>query len=132
VIVYSQPRALFLFGEGGLNVEPSIDRAAGFMEPIDVRNGEYEAVFDESGRRYNFNVVNKTIHLQATDELDADGLTDRLRAQARATDSLEGFDPDDPMATAAAISRFEWEHRWPRWPKWLSRRLHGDGPAIIK
>ncbi|MEP6295717.1 MAG: hypothetical protein ABJ382_00190, partial [Ilumatobacter sp.] len=99
---------------------------------IDVQNGGYEAVFDESGRRYSFHVVDEATHVQPTDELDVDGLRDRLRSTAPAMHSLEGFDLDDPMAVAAAISRFEWEHRWPRWPKWLSRRLHGDGPAIVK
>ena len=44
------------------------------MEPIDVRNGEYAAVFDESGRRYDFSVINETTHLEPTDELDAEGL----------------------------------------------------------
>lgn len=129
--VDSQPRALFLFGDGGLDVEPNIDCASGYMEPVDVRNGEYEAVFDESGRRYRFDVVNGATQLLPTDEFDVDALKERLRAHALETHSLEGFDPDDPMAAAAAISRFEWEHRWPRWPKWLSQRLHGSQPEIV-
>ena len=132
VIVHSEPRALFLFGDGGLNVELSIERAVSSMEPIDVGNGVYEAVFDESGRCYDFSVVNETTQLQATDVLDIEGLRDRLRAQGQAMHSLEGVDLDDPMVIAEAISRLEWERRWPRWPKWLSRRLHGDGPAIVK
>lgn len=55
--------AFFLFGDGDLSVEPTIDSAAGYMEPIDVRNGEYEAVFDETGRRYAVDVVGETTRL---------------------------------------------------------------------
>lgn len=121
-----------MFGDGQMDVERNIVRAAGYMEPIDVENGEFEAVFDESGRRYHFSVVNGATQLQATDEFDLDALKERLREHAPATRSLEGFNPDDPTAAAAAICRFEWEHRWPRRPRWLSRRLHGHQPQIVE
>ena len=60
--------ALFLFGDGDLRVEPTIESAAGYMEPIDLRNGEYDAVFDETGRRYAVDVVGETTRLTRTDE----------------------------------------------------------------
>jgi hypothetical protein len=127
-----RPRAFFLFGDGGLRVEPDIVGAAGYMEPVDVDNGEYDAVFDDTGRRYRFRAVGGMTHLEPTDETDLAALRERLRtlASGGAYRFLEGFDAEDPLRAAAAISRWEWEHRWPRWPSWLSRRLHGDEPRI--
>lgn len=125
------PRAFFLFADDGLTVEPDLLQAAGYMEPIDVTNGEYRAVFDDTGRRYRAGVVDGTTHLEPTDEVDLGALQQRLRDIARTGYlSLDGLDADDPLAVAAAISRHEWAHRWPKWPRWLSRRLHGDRPPI--
>ena len=128
-----RPRAFFLFGDGGLTVEPDIARAAGYMEPIDVTNGEYDAVFDDTGRRYRFGVAGGTTHLEPSDEVDLEALRARLRDVAHTGDrSLVGFDPDDPLVAAVAISRHEWANRWPRWPRWLRRLLRGDRPPIIR
>jgi hypothetical protein len=63
------------------------------------------------------------VRLQPTDELAPDELRARLRADPRAGDV-------DPLSFAAAESKWEWEHRWPKRPRWLSRRLHGDDPKI--
>jgi hypothetical protein len=103
------------------------------MEPIDVRNGEYEAVFDESGRRYDVSVADNATLLTPTDEVDPDRLVRLLRQYVRGENlGLEPDAFDDPLAVAAAISEWEWEHRWPQRPGWLSRRIHGDGPAITR
>lgn len=48
----NQVRAIFLFGDGGVIVEPTVSQATAFMEPIDIENGEYDAVFDDTGRQY--------------------------------------------------------------------------------
>lgn len=122
-----RPQAFFLFGDGGLSVEPDVASAAAYKEPVDVANGENDEVFDDTGRRYRFEVVDEATQLEPRDEVDLDALRQRLRdlMDEGAYRSLEGFDPDDPLGAAAAIARWEWEHRWPRWPSWLSRRLHG-------
>lgn len=123
--------ALFLFGDGDLRVEPTIESAAGYMEPIDVRNGEYDAVFDETGRRYAVDVVGETTRLTRTDEVDLDDLLTRLHDSVVASSlHLAVEDLNDPWVIAIAMSRFEWDHRWPKRPKWFSRRLHGRGPKI--
>lgn len=127
-----RPRAFFLFGDGGLTVEPDITQAAAYMEPIDVTNGEYDAVFDDTGRRYRVGVAGGTTHLEPSDEVDLEALQDLLRDVPPATRSLEGFDPDCPLAAAEAISRYEWANRWPKRPRWLSRRLHGGQPPITR
>lgn len=121
--------AFFLFGDGGFQVEPTLERAAGYMEPTDVRNGEYDAVFDESGRCYAVDVVGETTRLSPTDEIDLEELLRRLRGSGVSSRlHLAAEDLDDPLAIAAAVWRFEWDHRWPKRPRWFSRLLHGDGP----
>lgn len=127
------PRAFFLIADDGVHVEATMQRAAGYMEPVDVRNGEYEAVFDESGRRYDVSVADDVTRLTPTDEVDRDRLVRLLRQYVRGENL--GLGPehfDDPLAVAAAICEWEWEHRWPKRPRWLSRRIHGDGPAITR
>ncbi len=123
--------AFFLFGDGDLSVEPTIDSAAGYMEPIDVRNGEYEAVFDETGRRYAVDVVGEATRLRRTDEVDLDDLLRRLHDSGVASSlHLAAEDLNDPWAIAVSMSRFEWDHRWPKRPKWFSLRLYGSGQNI--
>lgn len=131
VRVDADPRAMFLFGDGDLRVEPSLRLAAAYMEPIDVHNGEYEAVFDESGRRYSFAVAGGATILEPTDEVAFDELVSRLRSYLQAVDAFDGVDPDDPLGVAVAVTQREWDHRWPRRPKWFARRLHGEGPRVV-
>jgi hypothetical protein len=40
------PRAFLIFSGSDLRVEPDAAAAAGFMEPVDIENGEYDGVFD--------------------------------------------------------------------------------------
>lgn len=86
-----------------------------YMEPVDVANGEYDEVFDDTGRRYRFEVVDEATQLEPRDEVDLDALRQRLRdlMDEGAYRSLEGFDPDDPLGAAAAIARWEWEQGGP-------------------
>ena len=80
------------------------------MEPVDVLNGEYEAVFDDTGRRYRFEVVDQATRLEPHDEVELDALRQRLR-DLQGEDgyrALEGFDPDDPLRAAAAIAQGSW------------------------
>lgn len=116
-------------------MQPSIERAAAYMEPVDVRNGEYEAVFDETGRRYSFEVVTEgsveSTRLAATEHVDLDELRSRL-SDEMSRSNRTGLKVEDvsPLEYAADVSRWQWERRWPKRPRWLSRRLHGDGPEI--
>ena len=98
-----EPKAIFLYGDGGLHVEPSVSRAAAYMEPIDVQNGEYEAVFDDSGRQYEWKVVDGTTRLEPTGEVDLDGLMERLRKDP-SLQSLAGADVEHPLQAALAIA----------------------------
>lgn len=129
-----QPRAFFLFASDGLRVEPDITLAAGYMEPVDVENGEYEAVFDDTGRSYRFWVEGETTQIEPAEQVDLAALRQRLRALDREGHfvGLEGVDADDPLSVAVAVSRWDWEHRWPRRPRRLARRLHGEQPGITR
>jgi len=125
----SAPQAFFLFGDDGVTREPDIVHAAAYIEPVDARSGEYDAVFDLDGRRNAISVVDERTNLIPTDEVDLDGLRKRL-SDAAAISSRAGAGVD-PVAVAVAELRFRWERRWPRWPRWLDKRLNGDRPALV-
>ena len=36
--------------------------------------------------------------------------------------------PNDLGSLLVELRVHEWESRWPKWPRWLSRRLHGPKP----
>jgi hypothetical protein len=40
-------------------------------------------------------------------------------------------DPADLVAVANELLRGQWNSRWPKRPKWLSRRIHGAHPPQI-
>lgn len=42
---------IFVVAESEVLAFPTIDEAASYMEPVDVRNGEYKEVYDRVGRR---------------------------------------------------------------------------------
>jgi hypothetical protein len=125
-------RAFFLFGDGDIHVESTAERLSGWMEAIDVRNGEYDdGIFDDTGRRYEPDVVGEEVRLVATDEIDLPLLLDRLREfVTRAGLAVEPVNAGDPVAIAAIIAGWEWDDRWPKRPRWLSRLIHGDRPTI--
>ena len=138
--VHEQPKALFIFGGPDLEIEPDTRSAAGYMEPWGIKGGDFDAVFDETGRRYRFWVREsapedlESTELEPTEEVDLEELRQRLRDLARVPGyaTLDGFDPEDPLGTAVALSTWKWEHRWPKRPRWLSRRIHGAGPSITR
>lgn len=121
-------RAVFVFAlEGEPFVFRSLAEAAGFMEAIDVTDGEYPALFTDEGQVVeatatpDFNVL-----LALPDQYDPAA----FRALLRERTSGLGLtaDTSDVIAIGDALLRQEWEHRWPQRPRWLARRLHGDSP----
>ena len=81
-------------------------------------------VFDVTPRGQDGPVV-----IQRTDEKDLTGLLHAIQDHQRAA----GWSSDsaDPIAFANELLRWEWERRWPKRPRWLSRRLHGDSPRSV-
>lgn len=124
-------RAVLVFALDG---EPFVFRtlaeAAGWMEAIDVRDGEYPALFTDEGQ-----VVEATatpdfeVDLTLTSRYDSDGFHALLRERT-AVLGLQ-LDTDDVIAIGDALLRDEWEHRWPQHPRWLARWLHGDSPRPL-
>jgi uncharacterized protein YijF (DUF1287 family) len=116
--------------DGEVMAFPRLQDAAGWMESIDVLDGEYERAFTPDGRVVEITGLRDSpVSLRITTERDDIGLRDRLmRSRARM-----GFtsDVDDPVSVANELMRQEWELRWPRRPDWLRRRLHGDHPPQI-
>ncbi|WP_225753363.1 hypothetical protein [Actinotalea sp. Marseille-Q4924] len=116
--------------DGGVVAFPRVEVAAGWMESIDVLDGEYELAYTPDGRVVDITgALDGPVSLVITPERDELGLRERLeRSRARA-----GFvaNVDDPASVANELMRREWELRWPRRPKWLHRRFHGDHPPQI-
>lgn len=116
--------------DGELIVFAAAGDAAGWMESIDVIDGEYEAVFTLDGTIVVASgAVNGPVSLTVTDHTDLAGLRQRLhRVQRQA-----GFrcSADDPLAVANELLRLEWEDRRRRRPRWLARRRHGDTPPTV-
>ena len=124
--------AVLLFDvDGYVSAFPSVEEAAAWMEPNDVLDGEYAAVFTLDGH-----VVTPTttdahrVTLTVTEERDATALRHRLKVTA----SRYGLasPSDDVLAVANELLRREWQSRWPTRPRWLSRRLYGDGPTQLQ
>lgn len=130
VVPATGPALLVFTRDGELIVFGALTDAAGWMESIDVLDGEYEALFTLDGTIVAASgAANGPVSLTVTDHGDLDGLRQRLRqAQQRA-----GFrcTPDDPRAVANELLRLEWEHSRRRRPRWLARRLHGDAPPTV-
>ncbi|MGJ7442500.1 hypothetical protein [Aquipuribacter sp. MA13-6] len=103
--------------------------AEGFLESIDVLDGEYRGAFTTDGH-----VVTITgepdgpVTLTLTSEVDRGTLTELLEAAANRRG--RPWPSDDPSAVAAQLLHEVWEQRWPRRPRWLSRRLHGEEPTV--
>jgi hypothetical protein len=116
--------------DGEVMAFPRLEDAAGWMESIDVLDGEYEGAFTPDGRLVEITGVRDgPVSLRITTEKDDIGLGDRLvRSRARM-----GFasDVSDPVSVANELMRREWELKWPRRPTWLRRRLRGDQPPQV-
>lgn len=123
--------AVFLFDRDGyLWAFRSLEEAAAWMEPVDVLDGEYAAAFTLDGH-----VVTPTttaadrVALTVTEERDEASLMHWLRECALRCGLTSPT--EDVVAVANELLRREWQNRWPRSPRWLSRRLHGDGPTQV-
>jgi hypothetical protein len=102
--------------------------AAVQLESNDVGAGEY-VVFGQDGTVFEIWTEGLEVRLHPTDELDASQLRERLRQFLDAAQIT--CDSQDLTDVANAILEADWEHRWPKRPRWLSRRLHGDGPRKL-
>src|SRR5665213_408853 len=115
--------AIFIFGDGGPVVQDSVESASGYMEAIDVKNGEYEVIYDETGLVYRPQVEGHQVRLVPTESRDRADLVQRLRDYSETLGLvLDSTSQDFPIELARSISAWEWSHRWPKWPRWLSRR----------
>ena len=130
-VVHSKAGAVFLFDlDGHVSAFRSVEEAAAWMEPNDVLDGEYPAVFTLDGH-----VVTPTttdadrVTLTVTDERDEASLLHWLKESGLRYGLTSPA--DDVVAVANELLRREWQNRWPRRPRWLSRRLYGDGPTQL-
>jgi hypothetical protein len=122
---------LIFSADGELIPFRSLTEAAGWMEAIDVLDGEYEALFTLDGRLVHAaaETDRSSVTLTVTDRTDLHGLRQRLQL----AQSQQNFisDPDDPRAVANELFAQAWEQRRPQRPRWLDRLLHGDPPTPV-
>ena len=127
----SKAGAVFLFDlDGHVSAFRSVEEAAAWMEPNDVLDGEYPAVFTLDGHVVTPATTDADrVTLTVTDERDEASLLHWLEECG----SRYGLTSpaDDVLAVANELLRREWKSRWPRRPRWLSRRLYGDGPTQL-
>jgi hypothetical protein len=123
--------AVFVFSDDPLpQAFRSLADAEGYMEAIDVENGEYEAIYTLDGRVVTAATASDRVVLTVSAERDEDDLDGRLREWAKHAPEL-GDLLEDRVAVANRLLLDEWAVRWPKRPKWLARRLHGDEPPQI-
>jgi hypothetical protein len=122
--------AIFMFGDGGPVVRSTTDEASDFMEAVDVENGEYDVVYDESGLILRPRVQDRQVHLLPTESGDYGDLIRRLSEWCQANGvSPDSHSADFPAQVARRISESEWRTSWPKRPAWLSRMIHGSTPS---
>lgn len=124
-------RAVFVFEGNDLSVHPSVERAAGSVEAIDVDNGEFK-FFADDGMVLSGTTQDEQITLRETDDRRPADLRDRLHQYL--SDPRVGLDPalaENPVAAAQAILDKEWERRPFRWCTWLDRRANGIARHIV-
>jgi hypothetical protein len=122
---------VFVFEPNGdMHVFASEDHAAGWLEAIDVENGEYAAAYLHDGTVVDLATANERVILRRTNRHELQGLMIRLRAYRRATGQHE--EVGDLVAFANDVLRREWEGRWPRPPRWLKRWFPGRGPMQVE
>lgn len=123
--------AVFVFDrDGEVRAFPHLESAAGWMESIDVLDGEYETAFTLDGHEVAIAAEQEgPVSLQVTDVRDLDDLRTRL---SKSGDHMGlSFDLSDLRAVANDLLRWEWAQRWPRRPRWASRLIHGKGPPQV-
>jgi hypothetical protein len=122
--------AIFMFGDGGPVVRSTTEEASDFMEAVDVENGEYDVVYDESGLILRPQVQGRRVHLLPTGSGDHGDLIRRLSEWCQTNGlSLDSHSADFPAQVARRIAEAEWRTRWPKRPAWLSRMIHGSAPS---
>lgn len=125
------PRTIIAFGSDDPLplVFGSIEEAGSYMEAVDVRTGGYESLWTVDGHRVTFAAEGRDVRLGISGAPDAAGLRRRLADAGERCAAQRAW--DDPVAFANEYFQWRWDERWPRRPRWLSRRIHGDGPALI-
>jgi len=122
---------VFVFArDGEVMAFPHLETAAGWMEAIDVLEGEYSGAFTIDGRKVTISAEpDSPVSLRVTHVGALAELGERLGRSS----ALIGrrFDLSDLTAVANYLMLMEWNHRWPRRPRWLSRLIHGNGPARV-
>ena len=123
--------AVFVFdGDGDLNVFPSLRAAGGWLEAIDVDNGEYQAAFLHDGSIVEMGTAGETVLLTPTATRDLPRLDHLLKEYQHRVGT--------PINAGSALDfanhwlRAEWERRWPKRPAWLARTLHRDPPPHVE
>ena len=115
-------RAVFVFTRDGdmLVFRDKLD-AVGYLEAVDVLDGEYEVAYFIDGSVLEVVVLDPegVVSINDTTGTDSEGL--RQRIGNHLTRSGSPGSADDPQAVADEYFRWEWEHRWPRWPSRLPR-----------
>ncbi len=120
--------AVFVFEGGDLAVFPSLEKAAGSVEAIDVENDEYD-FFGDDGTLLRPEVQGLQVMLHVTDKQRPVELRERLREYlAHPRVALDATLADDPVAAAQVILQAGWGRRPFRWFPWLDKRLNGAGP----
>ena len=121
--------ALFVFDrENWCSVFRDAADASGQLEANDVEADEF-VVFDQDGTVFTTWTEGQTVCLRPTDERDPDQLQQRL---ARFLDSQRiTCASADVIDIGNAILEDDWNSRWPKRPRWISRRIHGDAPRTL-
>lgn len=125
---------IFVFdANGDVDVYGSVEEVRGYVEAVDVRDGEY-AFFAADGRAIEGVVEGEgraagdfTLRLTAADK------SEELRVRLARIFATRGLDADlakVPLAAAQVLMDAQWDARWPRRPAWLDRRLHGVRPIV--
>jgi hypothetical protein len=119
--------------DGEYHLLKSPEEAAGWVEAVDVLDGEYEAFVRVTGERLR--VIAEATPATARVVLEPTGVIDLAYLQGRLHEfaSARGYDgpPEDPRAIANQVFAHQWRNAWPRWWPWLHRRLHGDTPPTV-
>ena len=90
---------VFIFDGTDLVVCPTIDDAAGYLELVDVQNGEYDGFFTADGERLVARPVGEwNVALERSGDLASRELHDLLRAAHDR--GAFAADPSDPHAVA--------------------------------